>query len=222
MSNMYPKTVTWNPLAGECFHKCEYCYREDLMRYPNNLRKYSGEPRFVDVPIPSVKEGEVVFVCSMTDLFAENVQDGLIENILSPCWKIPDNVYLFQSKNPSRFWIFGYLFPPNTILGTTIETNRFDMCKSNAPSIMERCNAMRYLNLSRPKKMVSIEPILDFDVDKLALMMQDISPSYISIGADSKNHNLQEPPKKKVEELIAELQKFTEVRLKKNLNRLLK
>ena len=51
--------------------------------------------------------------------------------------------------------------------------------------------------------------------------MKNIDPTFISIGADSKGHNLPEPPGAKVKELIQELEKFTEVKVKKNLSRLL-
>ena len=45
--NMYPwLTHTWNPLAGECPHKCTYCSTHNLKkRYEAIRNKYSGEPR---------------------------------------------------------------------------------------------------------------------------------------------------------------------------------
>ena len=44
---------------------------------------------------------------------------------------------------------------------------------------------------------------------------------FVSIGADSGKNNLPEPPSQKLKALIDELEKFTEVRVKKNLKRLL-
>ena len=68
---------------------------------------------------------------------------------------------------------------------------------------------------------ISIEPILDFDLQVMVRWMVQIKPKFVSIGADSKHHNLQEPGKKKVESLIKELKKITEVKIKPNLKRLL-
>lgn len=49
----------------------------------------------------------------------------------------------------------------------------------------------------------------------------EINPKFVSIGADSKKHNLPEPSKEKIEALIRELSLFTEVKIKDNLRRLM-
>jgi hypothetical protein len=68
---------------------------------------------------------------------------------------------------------------------------------------------------------VTIEPILDFDVDILSSWMDKIRPEFVNIGADSKGHNLPEPPYEKVLQLIEKLQAYgIEIREKKNLERL--
>jgi len=72
------------------------------------------------------------------------------------------------------------------------------------------------------KTFLSLEPLLDFDVDVLVKEIEHVKPSFISIGADSKGHNLPEPPAGKIKELIQELEKFTEVKIKDNLQRLLR
>ena len=77
-------------------------------------------------------------------------------------------------------------------------------------------------SLSRFKKYVTIEPIMDFDLPKFAQMIEMCNPVQVNIGADSGGHKLPEPPKEKVLGLISELEKFTKVVLKKNLNRILK
>ena len=71
-----------------------------------------------------------------------------------------------------------------------------------------------------PRRMVSIEPIMDFDVDSMVDGINYIMPEFVSIGADSKGHNLPEPTSDKVNALIEELSKFTEVKIKDNLKRL--
>ena len=71
------------------------------------------------------------------------------------------------------------------------------------------------------RKMVSIEPVMDFDSRDFLYMLQDIKPEFESIGADSKNNNLTELSSKKIKELIYHLKKITRVIIKNNLNRLL-
>ena len=71
------------------------------------------------------------------------------------------------------------------------------------------------------KKMVSIEPIMDFDVDTMIDWIRQIKPEFVSIGADSKGHNLPEPSKDKIRALIGALSKITVVKQKANLSRLL-
>ena len=69
--------------------------------------------------------------------------------------------------------------------------------------------------------MVSIEPILDFDLDVFTKWIKEIDPEFVSIGADSQNHHLLEPPADKIKALIKELKTFTKVIEKPNLGRLL-
>lgn len=211
---MYPWVETWNPVGGKCPHRCSYCYRNDMMRFPQNKRKYSGEPRFIDIPIP--KTDKVIFVCSMNDLFASSIKEEIIKKVLRKCREKQDNTYLLQSKNPYRFNEFLDKLPEKVILGTTIETNRY-VEFSLAPSQKIRLRDMVYL--SDFDTMVSIEPIMDFDLDVMIGWMKAISPEFVSMGADSKSHNLPEPTPEKIKKLIKELEKFTEVRIKKNLSR---
>lgn len=217
--NMYPWAYTWNPLAGECRHKCSYCYREPLKKtYRAIDLKYSGNPRIVDrelSKIPRIPEGYRLFVCSMTDLFASDVPSNIIRRILAHCRKYP-NPYLFQSKNPARFREFIDDFPQNTILGTTIETNKEELIDTEAPNPKERYEAMK--DLSFPK-MISVEPVMDFDVDILSQWIQDIKPEFVSIGADSKDKNLSEPVEVKLIELM-QLLENVDIKCKKNLERI--
>jgi len=71
------------------------------------------------------------------------------------------------------------------------------------------------------KKMVSIEPIMAFDFDIFLKWLRDLKPAFVSIGADSKGHNLPEPQPDELADLLIALRDFTEVKIKKNLHRLL-
>jgi len=156
-----------------------------------------------------------IFVGSSTDMFADKVPKEWIAKVLNHCMKF-DNKYLFQTKNPRMF--HNCIFPKKVIFGTTLESNRLYPEYSHAPFIDERVRMMKILKYK--KTMISIEPVMDFDTKQFINIIKEISPKFVSIGADSKGHNLPEPSAEKVEALIKKLKKFTEVKIKTNLKRL--
>jgi len=209
--NMYPwVTHTWNVVKGKCPHDCLYCYMKDFpqkdMRFDMaELNTRLGHHNFI-------------FVGSSCDMWAQGVPDEWIAKILKYC-RDNDvyNKWLFQSKNPARFWDWMVEFPDTTTLGITLESNRC-WTGSKAPCTSERYMAFK----DNPKdKMVSIEPVMDFDLDNFVFMIEGIKPIFVSIGADSKRHNLPEPSGRKVAALIQKLQQITEVKVKENLTRIL-
>ena len=80
------------------------------------------------------------------------------------------------------------------------------------------------LNLDKNiRRFVTIEPILDFDVDILAKWISDIKPDFFNLGADSKGNDLPEPTAEKIHQFISKLKTYgSELREKPNLKRLLK
>lgn len=217
---MYPDVVTWNPLAGECLHKCSYCSTNSLMRFPIIKEKYTGEIRLDYKTLnKNLGKGKIIFVAAQNDLFANGVPFGFVCAILGQCYRY-DNTYLFQTKNPRQFIEFSDLFPTETILCTTIETNREYIQMGNAPHPFDRAKAMRLL--WKHEIQVTIEPIMSFDLNQLVTLIKMCNPCIVNIGADSKRNNLPEPSKEELLALINELEIFTMVAKKKNLNRLLK
>lgn len=226
--NMYPWAWTWNPLGGSCPHQCSYCSTNSLKKTYKILdKKYTGDVFLVEkelkTPLKKPDDGKVIFVCNMTDLFANKVPGEFIIKIMKHCKKYPKNTYLFQSKNPERFWDFEEYFIDGSVFGTTLETNR-DIIDTLAPKPNERVpwiwefSDWKYDN--RFSTMVSVEPIVVFDLLPFSMMIRNCRPDFVSIGADSKGHGLPEPLNNEVKQLIKALKQFTEVRVKKNLNRL--
>jgi DNA repair photolyase len=102
--NMYEFiNKTPNPLAGECSHKCSYCYVEKMKtRYTAIREKYSGEPRLWPAEFKKkYKPSDTIFVCDCNDLFAENVPDEIIKEVLSYYDGFMCKLFL-QTKNPVR------------------------------------------------------------------------------------------------------------------------
>ncbi len=220
VGNMYKWVdFTHCHLGGECPHGCVYCY---VRSFPFRPAKYQGPLRLIEKEFAvNYGKGRTIFIENCNDLFAGAVPEEFIAKILAHCRHYPENTYVFQTKNPAnaRGWIS--LFPLKSILGCTLETNRVSVMNvSGAPSPVERITAMQW---SRCRKFVTVEPIMDFDVDELAWAISCMSPEFVNIGADSKRHNLPEPPAEKVHALIAKLTECgIEIREKHNLERLLK
>jgi DNA repair photolyase len=221
--NMYDfVTHTWNVIKGKCPHDCEYCYMKIFKQ---------GELRFDRKELETdLGEGNFIFVGSSCDMFAEAVSNEWIESVLKHCNKYPGNQYLFQSKNPERVAKFlsnssslieiRHSLPKKSVIGTTIETNRIYKQMGNTLSPQRRAEAMRFIKEQGYETMVTLEPIMDFDLDPLLQVIEVASPTWVNIGADSKGHNLPEPSKEKILQLIEGMKEFTEIKKKHNLSRL--
>ena len=219
MSNMYSFiNKTWNPLAGECPHACSYCYVKSF-RQPALIEKYSGEPRLYSHELKNLGSKHFYFVCSCIDLFA--CSEDLISKVLKHCRQNPDNKYLFQTKNPKRIHDFIHSMPFDTVIGTTIESNRWHSEMGKAPYPAQRCHDIASLSISAFPVMITVEPIMDFDMPDLFEFIKNCYPELVNIGADSKGHKLPEPSADKINSLIIELRHHgIQVKIKSNLKRI--
>ncbi|MDD4154119.1 MAG: hypothetical protein PHT30_01750 [Bacilli bacterium] len=214
--NMYEFiTHTWNTIKGECFHDCSYCY----MKRWGKLKpvRFDEKELKTDLGI-----GNFIFVGSSCDMFAENIPDEWIKKTLKHMEKF-DSKYLLQTKNPTRVldFIDACVITDKCVICTTIESNK-DLLeiKRNSPDVFKRAMAMNELS-QIIDTYVTIEPIMDFDMDIMVQLIKDCNPKQVNIGADSGHNNLPEPSKEKVLQLVSELQKFTIIHNKSNLQRLL-
>lgn len=211
--NMYGfVTHTWNTVKGKCPHDCSYCY---MKRFPQSELHFDENELKTNLG-----RGNTIFVGSSCDMWADDIPADWIEKTLQHCINSESNAYLFQTKNPSLFneYLKEYDFPQWTVLCITLETNR--KVKNNSPNPASR--GIEFSLVKHDKKMVTIEPIMDFDLHLFVDLISLIKPFQVNIGADTGNNHLPEPEDKKIIDLIIELSKFTEVHTKDNLKRLLK
>ena len=212
--NMYDfVTHTWNTVKGACPHDCSYCYM-----------KRWGTQKPVRFDAKELKtdlgDGNFIFVGSSCDMFANSIPHKWISETLLKCANNPQNSYLFQTKNPEMLAHFSDGFVRHSILCTTIETNRYYMdVMKDIPQPFERAFFFGR-HLSAFQRFVTIEPIMDFDLELMVELIKTCNPEQVNIGADSGNNHLPEPPLEKVLELIDRLSGFTIVAKKRNLNRL--
>lgn len=209
--NMYDfVTHTWNTVKGKCFHDCSYCY----MKRFGPLRP----ARFDETELRTdLSAGEFIFVGSSNDLFSIGILDEWIKATLAYMCKF-NTRYLLQSKNPERMVEYQEYFPAGAVFCTTIETNRwYPEIMGNAPRPEARAAGMACLI---GKRYVTIEPIIDFDLDPMIELIKRCEPIQVNIGADSKNSGLPEPKLEKIMLLAEQLREFTTTEKKRNLKRL--
>ena len=203
-------TKQWSPFVG-CYYDCAYCktsFQAQLKRYGkqhcSNCYNYTPHthPERLKQKLPQTRYMRFIFTCANGDI--SFCPPEFMEKILQRIRQESDKSFLLQTKNPAV--LDGMVFPKNMVLGTTIETNR-----DNGYSVFSRAPlpSQRYkdfLKISHPFKMVTAEPLMDFDVDVMIEWISNINPCMVWLGYDSKHTGmLPEPHPNKVKELHWEL-----------------
>ena len=210
-TRMYSNTKTWNPFVG-CNYECEYCKVSFQLQYKrrglNNYNCYHFIPHEHEerLKINRIPSSDIIFVTGFGDISFSSIEftKKIIDSIKKKNKNKPDTVYYFQSKNPKYFSNFVDLFPKNVILLTTLETNRDNNYNlySKAPVPSKRYKD--FIDLDYTRKVITIEPIMDFDLDIFSNWLIKAKPEYIWLGFNSrpKQVHLDEPLNNKVKKLI--------------------
>lgn len=99
---------SWNPVTG-CNHGCRFCYaRRIATRFAGTKAFPKGfaptfHPDRLEDPV-KMKKPQVIFVCSMADLFGLWVPMEWEEAVIAACDAAPWHTYIFLTKNPSRYF----------------------------------------------------------------------------------------------------------------------
>jgi hypothetical protein len=215
--NMYPWiTHTWCPVKGECPYQCSYCYVQRI------FKRYGKEQRTLHLDENELRanlgKGNFIFICSGCDLFHPENPGVWIRRVIDHTRKF-DNRYLWHTKNPQRFLNYTESFKRNDTLCATIETNfHIPEKMGNAPSPEERAGAMAVIG--DYQKMITVEPVMKFDLKKFSYMILCAQPVQVNIGADSGNNGLPEPTGEEIDNLVRVLSPHTKIIRKPNLARL--
>lgn len=204
--NMYSLSrKQWNPWVG-CNYRCVYCERSfqaQLKRWAKQKCKLCYEytphahPERLTQSLPRTGYMQFIFTVANGDI--ASCPTAFLEKIVERIKQETEKWFLIQSKNPATF--NRVKFPRNVILGTTIETNRDELYEgiSNAPLPSKRFQDL--LTVTHKTKMLTVEPVIDFDVSILISWIEKLNPCMIWLGYDSKRNYLSEPELAKVKML---------------------
>jgi len=190
---------TWNPVTGctKTSAGCVNCYAEVMARrlqamgtdkYQNGFtltthKDVLGEPL-------QWRKKHNIFVCSMSDLFHNDVPEEFINQVIGVIRLTPQHRYQFLTKRAERMseYFQKHPIPENVWLGVTVENQ----------DTKKRIEFLR--NLKAPIRFLSCEPLLE-DLGELNLENID----WVIVGGESGTSARQMKP-----EWVYSIQKQTE------------
>ena len=170
---------TWNPVTGcsKISTGCANCYAEVMAQRLNamGVSKYAngfsptlhedvlGEPT-------KWKQSHTIFVCSMADLFHEEVPFTFIDRVMDTVRQTPQHRYQILTKRASRMadYYSHVEIPKNVWLGVTVES----------PLVISRIDSLR--RLQSAIRFISCEPLVE-DLGKIDLTDID----WVIVGGES-------------------------------------
>ena len=212
-TRMYKEAKTWNPFKG-CRFDCSYCeptFKRQAKRQKNRCSKcYSYTPHYHEDRLAKIPSSAIVFVCGNGDISfcRPSFTRRILAAIKDHNRRCPYKTYYLQSKRPEYFAQFVDELPSNVILVTTLETNRdegYEKVSKTAPPPSERYR--QFLALKYDRKVVTVEPVMDFDLKTFSKWLVAIKPEYVWLGFNShpKSVALPDPSEAQVKSLMAKL-----------------
>lgn len=170
---------TWNPVTGctKISEGCQHCYAERMARrlYAMGQEKYKNcfmvtmHEDCLDEPL-SWKKPQIIFVCSMSDLFHKDVPDEFIIKVFEVMNKAYWHTFQVLTKRAERLEQIApkLSWTKNIWLGVTVES---DNQKKRIPYLIRTPAHIKYL---------SIEPMIT-EIKELSL--ENIN--WVIVGGES-------------------------------------
>lgn len=162
---------TWNPVTGckKISAGCQNCYAENM------AKRFGGEDAFkvtlhpdkLDVPLKR-KKPTTYFVCSISDLFHEDVPFEFISKVFSVMQQNQRHTFQVLTKRPERVleyyayqkeWL-GIVLPlKNVWLGVTAENQK--EANHRIPILLSTPAALRFVSIEPMLEQIDLEDIRD-------------------------------------------------------------
>ena len=151
---------TWNPVTGckKISEGCLHCYAETMTRrlHAMGCAKYSHgfhpTEHYEDLQEPyKWKKPSTVFVCSMSDLFNEEISFEFVDQVFEVIRQTPIHTYQILTKRAIRMaeYFKEREVPANVWIGVTVENKK----------ARERVDSIRHIDAT--VKFLSCEPLLE-------------------------------------------------------------
>ena len=189
--------VTWNPITGcsKISPGCKNCYAEKMSKrlagrfgYPeDDPFRVTFHPDKVYLPM-DWKKPRTIFVCSMGDLFHENVDISWIRAMVEVMLAADQHTYQILTKRPQRMkecldWLFDGRLLPNKLpdhiwLGVTAENQ--EQADKRIPILLRIPAAVHFVSIEPMLSLVNMYRHLPGDIDS-----GGFDPQGFSISLDS-------------------------------------
>lgn len=174
---------SWNPSVGcsKISPGCVNCYAAEaaksarLQQFPQyqEVKDWDGTIAFVEDALDKPlkwKKPKKIFVCSMSDLFHENVPDKTLLAVFDIIRHCPQHTFQILTKRPEnalrKFWELDLAELPNVWMGVTVENQ--EMANQRIPILLQ---------IPADKRWLSMEPLLGkvnlSDMDRIVDYLND-------------------------------------------------
>lgn len=195
--------------------RCQLCYEYRPHFHPERLYK-PGKLEFVKTPA-TTRDQFIFFPKGGDPCFAT---EHVFKQMLAFINYNSQTTFLMQTKDPDFLRYYPNL-PSNLILGITLESDK-DLYEtsskfkryseiSRAPTPVRRAKIFCF-DVFHKWKFVTIEPILQFNLENLVEWILTIDPEAVYIGYDTKNCHLPEPTLQETKELIGQLESWGKIK----------
>ncbi len=170
---------TWNPVTGctKISDGCKNCYAEKMARRLQSMGQHKYRNGFNVTLHPNVleeplkwKKSKVIFVCSMSDLFHDDVPDEYIVRVFEIMNKAHWHKFQVLTKRADRLAKIApkLKWTPNIWAGVTVESQKY----------VDRISCL--IEIPATVKFLSVEPMIGA-IDKLPLEKID----WVILGGES-------------------------------------
>jgi len=152
---------TFNPVTGctKCSEACQNCYAEVMAKRLQAMgqHKYKNgfnltlHPETLQDPL-KWKKPCMIFVCSMSDLFHDDVPIEFIDKVMDTIRQTPQHIYQILTKRPLRMreYALTHNIPKNVWMGVTVESSDYK----------QRIRILQGISFISVR-FISFEPLLD-------------------------------------------------------------